>query len=167
MTAFRFRLNAMTAVIVALTVLPTCVVRAADAMASDMYLNAADLKWGDAPPVLPKGAKVAVLYGDPGKPGPFTIRLKVPGGYMIAPHYHSEAEQLTVISGTLFLGSGDTMEKDKAHAVKAGGFHALSEKAHHYAYTKSPTVVEIHSTGPFDINYLNEADDPMKKGAGK
>ena len=49
-----------------------------------MY-SSADLKWGDAPPSLPAGAKAAVLFGDPGKAGPFTIRLQIPAGYKPAP----------------------------------------------------------------------------------
>ena len=36
-------------------------------MAAHATYNLGDLKWGDAPPGLPKGAKVAVLNGDPGK----------------------------------------------------------------------------------------------------
>ena len=75
-----------------------------------VMMNPADIKWGPAPPNLPAGAKLAVLYGDPGKPGPFVMRLMTPGGtYKIAPHWHTNAEVLTVISGTFFLGSGDKM----------------------------------------------------------
>jgi uncharacterized protein DUF4437 len=127
-----------------------------------MYMNTNEIKWGDAPPSIPKGAKIAVLYGDPGKSGPFVARLMMPAGYKIAPHWHSQAEQLTVISGAFYLGDGDAMDAAKAHAMKAGGFHYLPAKAHHYAFTKSPTVVQLNGDGPFDINYINEKDDPQK-----
>lgn len=122
-----------------------------------------DMKWGPAPPTLPKGAKLAVLRGDPGKPGPFVLRLMMPGAYKIAPHWHSQDEALTVISGTFYLGLGDTIDAKAAHALPAGGFHYLPAKAHHYAFSKGSTVVQVNGNGPFDITYLNPADDPQKK----
>jgi len=135
----------------------------APAWAEDsMMMNPGDMKWGAAPQSLPKGAKVAVLYGDPGKPGPFTIRLQTPAGYKIAPHWHSKDENLTVISGTMYLGLGEKMDTMHAHALKAGGYHYLPAKTNHYAFSKATTVIQVSGEGPFDINWLNPADDPMK-----
>jgi anti-sigma factor ChrR (cupin superfamily) len=137
------------------------------AMAADSatmtMVNPDKIQWGDAPPVLPKGAKIAVLYGDPGKPGPFTMRLKAPAGYKIAPHTHTQAENLTVISGTLMLGMGEKADGKDVHALRAGGFHYLPGKTAHYASTKGPTVIQVHGEGPFDLNYINPEDDPSKK----
>ena len=127
-----------------------------------MFMNPSDLKWGDAPPGLPKGAKIAVLSGDPGKPGPFVARLQVPANYKIAPHWHSTDEDLTVVSGTFYFAEGDKMEEKGAHAMKVGAFHHLPAKTHHYAFSKSPAVVQINANGPFDIVYVNEKDDPSK-----
>jgi Domain of unknown function (DUF4437) len=141
--------------------LPT-VVSAADAPADHVFINSADMKWMAAPPSLPKGAKLAVLYGDPGKSGPFVMRLMTPANYKIGPHWHSQAENLSIVSGTLYLGRGDKMDKAKAHGLKAGGFHFLPGKAHHYAFTKTATIVQIHGEGPFDITYINAEDDPAK-----
>ena len=130
-----------------------------------IFINSSDLKWGAAPPALPKGAKVTVLYGDPFKGGPYVIRLMAPAGYKIAPHWHSQTENLTIVSGTLYLGEGDKMDSGHAHALKSGGYHYLPAKQHHYAFTKTATVVQIHGEGPFDINYVNEKDDPQKMAA--
>jgi len=130
-----------------------------------VFVNPSDIKFGPAPPNLPKGALIAVLYGDPGKPGPVVMRLKAPGGAKIAPHWHTTAENLTVISGELFLGDGDTMDMKAAHGLKTGGYHYLPAKAHHYAFTRTATVVQINTEGPFDINYINPADDPSKAAA--
>ena len=135
---------------------------AADAVGDQIFTNSADIKWGAAPPSVPKGAKIAVLNGDPGKAGPFVIRLMAPAGYKIPAHWHTQTENLTVISGTFYLGSGDTMNPAHEHALKAGGYHYLPAKAHHYAFTKAPAVVQINGDGPFDINYINPADDPQK-----
>jgi hypothetical protein len=127
-------------------------------------INAKELKWGDAPPDLPKGAKVAVLYGDPSKAGPFTIRLKAPDGFKVPPHWHSHDEQLTVMSGTLVLHMGDTM-KAEPHVLEADGFHFLPGKMHHGVEMKGETVVQIAGTGPFDIHYPNPTDNPNPKSA--
>src|SRR5258706_15653885 len=121
-----------------------------------------EIKGGDAPPVLPKGAKMAVLSGDPGKAGPFVARLQVPASYKIPPHWHTTDEDLTVISGSFFFAEGDKMEMKGAHEIKAGGFHHLPGKTHHYAYSKGPAVVQINANGPFDIVYIDPKDDPSK-----
>ncbi|GHD60557.1 cupin domain-containing protein [Jeongeupia chitinilytica] len=127
------------------------------------FTNPGQIKWEKAPPDLPKGAKVAVLHGDPGKPGPFTIRLSAPAGYRIPAHWHSQAENLTVISGEFYLGLGDKLDKTKAHGLKAGGYHYLPANVHHYAFTKTRTVVQASGEGPFDIHYLDPADNPAGK----
>lgn len=156
-----FQLFAST-VFVFIASLPAMPALGADATNEQVFMNPGDLKWQDAPPSLPKGAKVAVLFGDPGKAGPTVIRVKMPVGYKIPPHWHSLAENLTVISGTLYLGGGDKMETAGAHGMMAGGFHYLPAKVHHYAFTKTPTIVQIHGEGPFDITYINPDDDPQK-----
>lgn len=131
-----------------------------------VVINARDIKWGDAPPDLPKGAQLAVLYGDPTKKGPFAMRLKAPDGYKIPPHWHSNDEQLTIVSGTLVLYMGDTMTSN-AHQLEAGAFHFLPGKMHHGAETKGETVIQVQGAGPFDIHYLNATDSPNPKTARK
>jgi quercetin dioxygenase-like cupin family protein len=126
-------------------------------------LSPADIKWGPAPAVLPKGGEIAVLHGDPFKKGAFALRLKMPDGYRVAPHWHTLDEELTVISGTFVLGMGD--KEGDAHALEAGSYHYLPGKAHHYAAAKGDTVVQVNGMGPFDIHYLNAADDPSKAAA--
>jgi hypothetical protein len=126
-----------------------------------VFLDAADLKWGDAPPTLPKGAKIAVLHGDPSKNAPFALRLKMPDGYKIPGHWHTKDEQLTILSGTFVLHMGDNLDAP-AHNLGPGAFHFLPGKMHHAAETKGEVVLQLDGTGPFDIHYLNPADDPMK-----
>ena len=144
--------------------LPVVALVLSSAAAADdrVFLNTWNLRWADAPPTLPKGAKITVLYGDPGKAGPFVMRMIAPAGYKVPPHWHSQTENLTIISGVLYLGEGDTMDVKSAHALKPGGYHYLPAKAHHYAFTKSATVIQIHGEGPFDIVWVDEKDDPQK-----
>jgi quercetin dioxygenase-like cupin family protein len=124
-----------------------------------MSVNPAEIKWGDAPPDLPKGAEMAVLHGDPGKKAVYTLRLKLPAGYKIPPHWHTKDEQLTIVSGTFVLHMGDTMDAP-ATTLTAGGFHFLPGKMHHGAEATGETVVQVDGMGPFDIHYLNPADNP-------
>jgi len=144
-----------------------CAAPAAAETPGQIYMNSGDVKWGDAPPVFAKGAKMAVLSGDPGKDGWFVARLQMPANYKIAPHWHSQDEDLTVISGTMYLAEGDKMEMGHAHGMKVGAFHHLPAKTHHYAYTKAPTVVQINGKGPFDLVYIDAKDDPSKAAAPK
>jgi len=124
---------------------------------------ASAIKWGDVPPFLPKGAKLAVLVGDPSQPAPFTIRLQMPDGYKIAPHTHPTDEHVTVMSGTFRAAMG-TKWDDKALGDFAPGSYAnMAATMPHFAQAKGVTVVQVHGVGPFVVNYVNPADDPSKK----
>lgn len=136
--------------------------QAADSMAQATFLNTTDLRWQSAPPSLPKGAEMTVLHGDPNQPGPFVVRFKTPGDYRIPPHYHSRAETLTILSGRLYLGGGAEFDPTKAHTMDVGAFHYLPARSPHFVFTKGPVVVELHGEGPFDIVYINAADDPRQ-----
>jgi hypothetical protein len=127
-----------------------------------VIMNEADIKWGDAPPNLPAGAKMAVLQGDPGKAGMYTIRLKTPDGYKVPAHWHPTAEHLTTISGTFNLGTGDKLDETKTTAMAAGAFASMPAKMHHFAWCKGETEVQVSGMGPFQLNYVNPADDPSK-----
>ena len=93
------------------------------ALADDMVVaHPGTLKWGEAPSVLPKGAQLAVITGDPGKAGPYVIRVKVPAGYQIPAHWHSTAENLTVLSGAVHVGMGAQLDKRTSARLEVGSF---------------------------------------------
>jgi len=136
--------------------------------ASDhVHTEARQLKWGPVPPMLAKGAQITVVAGDPGKEGPFVVRLKMPAGYKISPHWHPTNENVTVLAGTLSLGMGDTFDPKAAKPLTAGGFALLPAQMHHFAWTKSGATVQVHGLGPFVVNYVNPADDPAKAAPAK
>jgi quercetin dioxygenase-like cupin family protein len=118
------------------------------------------IKWVAAPAVLPSGARLAVLEGDPAKPGPFTMRLEMPGGYRIPPHFHPVIEHVTVIDGTFYVGMGETFDGSKATALRTGTFAALEPGVRHFAFTKGATIIQLHGVGPWALTYVNAADDP-------
>jgi quercetin dioxygenase-like cupin family protein len=94
----------------------------------------------------------------------------MPKGYTSPPHTHPTAEYVTVLSGTLYLGEGDRAVKKGAKALKAGGWASIPEGHHHYAISDAAeTEVQVHAIGPFEITYVNPADDPRneKQAAAK
>jgi len=125
--------------------------------------SAKEVKWGAPPPVLPPGAKFAVISGDPGATGLVTVRLEMPAGYAIAPHFHPTDEHVTVLKGTFSLGVGDVVDKAQAVTLSAGGYGVAMANMHHYAYTTTGATIQVHMQGPFAITYVSPADDPSKK----
>lgn len=121
------------------------------------------LKWGPAPAVFPAGAKMAVVNGDPTKSGPFTVDLSMPNGYRIMPHYHPTDEKVTVKTGTFLYGMGDKVAKKEMKSMKVGQSGNIPANMHHYAMARGRVVVEINSTGPFVLTYVDPKDDPQYK----
>jgi quercetin dioxygenase-like cupin family protein len=123
------------------------------------------ISWGPPPPVFPAGARFAVLQGDPGQPGVYTVRLDMPSGYTIKPHYHPTDEHITVISGTFMVGMGDSVDTRQMQSLVAGAFITAPAQAHHYAMARGRTVVQVHGVGPFQLTYVNPADMPHPAAA--
>lgn len=123
----------------------------------------ASITWGAAPGVLPPGAKAAVLEGDPSQPGEFTLRLWMPDGYTIPPHFHPVTEHVTVIQGTFLVGMGDRLDASKFSALPAGTFGAIPPGMKHFARAKGEVVLQLHGTGPWGLTYVNPADDPRRQ----
>jgi quercetin dioxygenase-like cupin family protein len=124
------------------------------------FVMAADMQWVDAPPSVPPGAKLAVLDGDPKQPGQFTARFQFPANYKIMPHTHPSDEHVTVISGKLNLGMGEKFDQSVSREMPANSFAVMPAGMVHFAWAGEPTVIQIHGTGPFEIKYVNPADDP-------
>lgn len=142
-----------------------CTLMSPVAQASDGHklLTPQEITWSPGPASIPRGAEVATLFGDPGKEGLFAMRLKLPHGYHIAPHTHPRPEIVTVISGTFRLGMGETADRDKAKVLPAGSFFALMPGMAHFAYAEGETVVQLNSSGPWGLTYVNPKDDPRQK----
>jgi hypothetical protein len=134
-----------------------------DADKDHMVVRPDDIKWGPAPPGLPAGAKAAVLMGDPSKAVPYVLRAQLPDGYKVPPHWHSTDENVTVIKGTLMVGKGEKYSADASEALPAGSFMRMPKEMRHFAWAKGETIIQVHGIGPFDIIYVNAADDPRKK----
>ena len=135
------------------------------AASTHVMVKAAEVAWGEAPPALERGAQAAVIAGNPAAAGgQFVLRLKMPAGYRVARHWHPSDEHVTVIEGDLTLDMGDGAQK---HAVTfgPGDYVLLPTRMQHAASTKAGNVVQLHGTGPFELVYVDDKDDPRKRAA--
>jgi quercetin dioxygenase-like cupin family protein len=122
------------------------------------------VQYGPVPSFVPPGAQFAVLEGNPvADTGDYTVRLKMPDGYRIAPHWHPKRENVTVVSGTLKFGMGDHFDERRMVSYAAGSFAYLDPDMHHYVMASGETVVQIHGMSPVKFNYINTDDDPSRK----
>lgn len=155
----------LAAALLGLALTATAIAAPPSHLASDnIQLAPADLKWMPAPPMLPKGVQLAVLRGNPFAEGYSTVRLKIPPHTTFAPHWHPIAESFSVLKGKLHLGMGDKVDMSAARILPALGYASLPALHHHYVYTEGEgAVIDLSFYGPFQIYYVNPADDPSKK----
>lgn len=135
-------------------------VSAALAQDDHTLVTPADIEWSPGPPSIPEGVEATVLYGNPGEEGMFALRLRMPDGYHLAPHVHPQPEVVTVISGTFRIGMGEDADPDATQALEPGSFFAFPPGMVHYAFTEGETVIQLNSTGPWALEYVNPEDDP-------
>lgn len=138
----------------------------AGAIASDTHhhtvADAGNLTW-TTPAAYARGAQFAVVHGDPTMDGMYVVRLKVPAGFRIAAHTHPNDENVTVLSGTFHIGTGDVLDEKNGRAIKPGGYAYVAAGMRHYAWFSEDTVIQLHGMGPQGIAYVNQADDPRKQ----
>ncbi len=120
-----------------------------------------DLKWS-APAAYAKGAQLAVIKGDPTKEGMYVVRLKVPAGFKIGAHTHPNDENVTVLSGSFNIGTGEKLDETKGTQIKPGGYSFVMKGMNHYAWFTEETVLQLHGMEPQGITYVDPKDDPRK-----
>lgn len=96
----------------------------------------------------PGNYQMAVLYGDPSKPGFWAIRMKLPANWAFPPHYHPARENVTVIYGTFYAGLGTRVDRAHATAFHPGSFISIPANVRHYAFTKYPAIIDLSGTAP-------------------
>lgn len=115
-------------------------------------------------PAFPEGVKLSVVVGDPRKPGPFVVRVKVPADAKIMPHKHPEDRIYTIISGVFYIGLGDKYDADKLKPYPPGSVVVLPGGTSHFHWAKSGEYVsQVSAIGPLGLEYVNHADDPRQK----
>ena len=119
-------------------------------------VRSADVRWSTCPADSAGCAPSFVLQGDPEKTGPFTIRVKTPAGWRVAPHYHAQAECVTVLGGgPFFIGTGDAVDDgQRTQQVGPGDFYCMPGGVHHFAWASGETVLQVQGTGPDERTFV-------------
>ncbi len=126
-------------------------------------IRSEDVKWIPFA-AFPLEARLAILVGDPAKPGPYVIRVKLPGGTKLMPHKHPEDRVYTVISGVFYIGLGETFDESKLTAFAPGSVVVLPGGQPHFHWAKSGEyVTQVTAIGPLGLGYLNPNDDPRNE----
>jgi quercetin dioxygenase-like cupin family protein len=131
------------------------------AMAQDSA-EPASLHWF-APPLLPPGARIAVVSGDPTRPGKSTLQVSMPNGYRFPPHSHPSYEHVEVKEGVLLVGVGDVLDPKLTQPLAAGDSATAPAGVHHFSIAKGRTVVSVTFMGPYTITYLRAEDAPRPR----
>jgi quercetin dioxygenase-like cupin family protein len=112
-------------------------------------------------PAFPPEARLSVVVGDPSKPGPYVVRVKLPGGVKLMPHTHPEDRIYTVISGVFYIGIGTVFDPDKLQAYAPGTVLVLPANTPHFHWAKSGDyMTQVSGVGPLGLKYVNDAEDP-------
>ncbi len=128
-----------------------------------VLVPADEVRWGVASPKLPPGAQIAVLSGSPSTPDShYVFRAKLPDGYGVPPHWHPQDENVTVLQGRLKLGFGERLEEAGMQELASDSFVTLPKEMPHCNRMEGETILQFHGIGPYDIVYVNPADDPSR-----
>ena len=103
-----------------------------------------------------QGVKIAVVYGDPSKPGQYVIRAHFPPGVMSSPHFHGEDRHITVVQGTWNAGKDDSWDPAATVPLKTGSYMFHPAGGVHYdgSADAEGTIVQIVGMGPSKTTFL-------------
>jgi quercetin dioxygenase-like cupin family protein len=141
-------MQSKTIFVVGVSVAVLSIAAAASAEPGVMAVSPSEMKWSPQGGLALPGLEQVTLIGDPSKPGPYTIRLKFPAGFKVAPHTHPDSREVTVLSGTWYTGYGEKAEAANLKELPAGSFYTEPANIAHYVEIREPTVVQVSGTGP-------------------
>ena len=125
-----------------------------------MALAPSEMKWSPQGALALTGLEQVNLVGDPAKPGPYTIRLRFPAGYKVAPHTHPDSREITILSGTVYTGYGDKFDAEKLKALPTGSFYTEPANVSHFLEMREAVMVQVSGMGPSGRKFVNPADNP-------
>ena len=125
-------------------------------------IRAEDLAWKPFA-AFPPAARLAVLVGDPSRPGPYVIRVRLPADVRMMPHRHLEDRIYTVISGVFYVGLGDVFDESKLTAHAPGTVLVLPAGTAHFHWARSGEyIAQVSAIGPLGFEYVDTANDPRR-----
>src|SRR5712664_4818624 len=120
----------------------------------------AEMKWPSQGGLAAPGMEQLNLLGDPAKPGPYTLRLKFPKGFRIAPHTHPDSREVTILSGTFATGYGEKFDAARLKILPAGSFYTEPANVPHYIEIKEEVVLQVSGTGPSGRKFVDRPESP-------
>jgi len=121
---------------------------AQDRTTAPVALTADEMAWSPQGSLALPGLEQVSLIGDPSKPGPYTIRLKFPAGYRLAPHAHPDPREVTILSGTWYTGYGEKFDAAALKALPAGSFYTEPANLPHFVEVRDAVVIQVSGVGP-------------------
>ncbi len=122
-----------------------------------------EVQWQPFAP-FPKEVRLAVLVGDPNKPEPYVIRVRLPCDARMMPHRHTENRIYTVISGVFYIGHGEVFEETALRAYGPGSIIVLPGGQAHYHWARSGEyITQVTAIGPLGLEYVDPAEDPRNQ----
>jgi quercetin dioxygenase-like cupin family protein len=118
----------------------------------------AEMTWSAQGGLAMPGMEQVNLVGNPSEPGPYTLRLKFPAGYKLAPHVHPDNRKVTVLAGTWYTGYGAKFEETALKALPAGSFYTEPANAAHFVEVREPVVIQVSGMGPSGRRFVDPAD---------
>ncbi|HWE51297.1 MAG TPA: cupin domain-containing protein [Bryobacteraceae bacterium] len=95
------------------------------------------------------GPKTATLFGDPSKPGLYVQLLKRPPNNWSGPHKHDHDRFITVLEGTMWIGTGTDFDKEKTVALHKGGFvRDIANQIHYDGSKDDGLTIEVVGITP-------------------
>ena len=147
-----------------LVLLATGAMLSAPAMAQTtpgaVALTPGEMKWASQGGLAAPGMQQLNLIGDPAKPGPYTLRLKFPKGFRLAPHTHPDSREVTILSGTFATGYGEKFDADNLKVLPPGSFYTEPANVPHYIEIKDDTILQVTGTGPSERRFINPSGSP-------
>jgi quercetin dioxygenase-like cupin family protein len=125
-----------------------------------VVLTPSEMPWNAQGPLAAPGMEQLNLVGNPSKSGPYTLRLKFPKGFRIAPHTHPDFREVTILSGVFATGYGATFDHAKLKVLPAGSFYTEPANVPHYIEIEEDTVLQVSGTGPSARKFVNPSDNP-------
>ena len=121
-----------------------------------------DLKWT---PII-KGCDIASVSGDFSAEGQaFVLRFRCVDGAKTPPHWHPTDEYVTVLKGTFLVGMGESFDDSRLQTMNVGNFVVVPKEMRHFAMAKGETIIQVHGTGPFKVNWVNPSEVPPPDAA--
>jgi len=124
-----------------------------------LALIPSEMPWMSQGPLAAPGMEQVNLIGNPANPGPYTLRLRFPKGFKVAPHTHPDAREVTILSGVYATGYGETFDSAKLKILPPGSFYTEPANVPHFIEIKEDTVLQVSGMGPSGRNFVHASGD--------